>query len=337
MKRDSFRKLFPLVSFLIGLFSLPPTIYSQTKVIWQKTDADPYTHVTFSHDGTIIALGREDSNTTDLLNASNGSVIRQLTTSHNAANVVRFTNDDRYLLSGVGHGGAVRTLALWDLASGIRAKLLGDHTNGTDSLSLSPDGQYAATSGDFDREINVWHVPDLTLLATFFNTDPVTGVTSRVKDVAFSTDGQRIASADINGVRVRNAFSGGIIFEIPNAEVTSIAYSPDGLYLAGAVPSEHAVKLWNAVDGTLIRTLNVTTTFDFPTIAFSPNGRSIVAGYNTGSDAGALLFWSVSNGRVLSFENTSGAVISVAFAPTGSTFAYTQFDGRIVKAMAPPI
>jgi WD40 repeat protein len=283
-------------------------------------------------------LGRQSGNTSDLLNASDGTVIKQLTRTHNRTNAMVFTLDDQYLISGVGSGGSYRTLSLWNVATGLREMLLANHTNGTFSLSLSQDGQYLATSGDYDREVNVWHVPDLTMIETIPNSDPITGQLSRVKDVAFSPDGQRVASCDYNGVRVRNALDGTLLFSIPsNAEVFALAVSPDGQYIAGAVPSEQAVKLWRASDGTLVRTLNVDTPFEYPTIVFSPSGTSIAAGYNTGSDGGAITFWRVSDGRVASLETRSGAVVSIAFDPSGKMFAYTQFDGLVVLARTPEV
>ena len=338
MKPARLTKLFPPVSYFLFFLLVPLTfVHAQTKIFWEKAEADPYTHVAFSHSGTMIALGREDSNTSDLLNTSDGTVIRQFSAYHNQVNALVFTPDDQRLITGVGQGGATLSLGLWDVATGTRITLRGDHTNGTDGLSMSADGQYVATSGDFDRDINVWNVSSFSIALTINNLNPETGVVSRVKDVAFSPDGSRIASGDAYGARVWDASSGALLFTIPSGMVTSIAYSPDGLYIAGAVASERAVKLWSAADGTLIRTFSVETAFDFPTIAFSPNGRAILAGYNTGADGGALTFWRVSTGRMVSNEARSGAIISVAFDPTGTRFAYTQFDGLVVLSLAPAV
>jgi WD40 repeat protein len=74
------------------------------------------------------------------------------------------------------------TLDLWRVSDGVCLLRLGAHTNGTDSVDLSSDGQYPITSGIFSREIKVWHVPDLTLLLTIPNNDPQSpGLPPRVK------------------------------------------------------------------------------------------------------------------------------------------------------------
>jgi hypothetical protein len=61
------------------------------RILWSKPDADPLLDVVFSNDGSILALGREDSNACDLLNASDGSFIRALDASHNRVNDAVFT------------------------------------------------------------------------------------------------------------------------------------------------------------------------------------------------------------------------------------------------------
>jgi WD40 repeat protein len=125
-----------------------------------------------------------------------------------------------------------------------------------------------------------------------------------------------------------------LLLSISTPEARSIAFSPDGQFIAAATESEQAVKLFRTDNGALARTVTVDTEFDFPVIAYSPSGRVLVAGYNTGGDAGALRFWS-SKGTVLATENRSGAIIPIAFAPKGGKIAYTQFDGRIVMASFP--
>jgi len=62
--------VFFLLVFLL-LYSV--NLQAQTKIIWQKAEVDPYSHVAFSHSGSIIALGREDSNTSDLSTRRTGA------------------------------------------------------------------------------------------------------------------------------------------------------------------------------------------------------------------------------------------------------------------------
>src|SRR5205823_4998122 len=88
------------------------------------------------------------------------------------------------------------------------------------------------TSGNESRELKKWHVPDLSLIATFTNNDPDTGLPPEVDDSEFSPDDQLIADSDIFGVKLRNATDGSLIRKITNAELVSIAFSPDGTLIA---------------------------------------------------------------------------------------------------------
>jgi WD40 repeat protein len=319
--------------FFLFIFLLSGAVSAQKEtIIWSKQDADPYINLAFSHDGSILALGRQDSNTSDFVNAQDGTLIRSFTSRFNSTNDLIFTSDDQYLINGTGQGGSTVTLNLWRVADSTRViGPLNDHTNGTTSISLSPDGGYLATSGNFDRDINIWHVPDLTRINNIVNFDKESGTTPRVKDVKFSPDGQTIATGDAHGIKLRRAADGQLILTIPGDEIPSIAFSPDGAYIAGAAESEHAVKIRRTADGVLVRSLPVLNSdFAFPKIAFSPNGRVIAAGYH-----GALEFWRMLDGRVLSLVPQDDYVHSIKFAPGGSNYAYTLTNGRIVFAYAP--
>jgi WD40 repeat protein len=125
----AFSWLFCTGAATLGQGGVPSTRAEQ--ILWSKEDAEPLLNVAFSTDGTILALGREDSNTTDLLNASDGSLIRSLTASHNRVNDAVFTFDDQDLIVGTGSGGDTLTLDLWRVSDGVRLIRHGAHTNGT--------------------------------------------------------------------------------------------------------------------------------------------------------------------------------------------------------------
>jgi WD40 repeat protein len=319
---------------LTSLLSAGTVLAQREEILWSKPDADPLLNVVFSNDGTILALGREDSNTTDLLNASDGTIIRVLDATHNRVNDAVFTFDDQDLIVDTGSPGDTLTLDLWHVADGVRLLRLGAHTNGTHSVDLTSDGQLLLTSGTESRELKKWSVPDLRLLATFTNDDPDTGLPPEVLDSEFSPDDQLIGNCDIFGVKIRNASDGSLIRKIANFEIVSVAFSPDGRFIAGASPDERAVKIWRVANGALVRTLNVSSDFQFPRIAFTPAGDLIVAVYGSSDVAGAIQFWRMKDGRSVALFPKPNQVHDIAFSPEPGIFAYTQYSGGVTVSFA---
>src|ERR1700755_2607266 len=99
MKIAKFRTLWDVQSVLLLVLFTGATVAAQgTRAVWTKTDADPYTNVAFSHSGEILALGRQDTNTNDFLNAGDGSLIRSFSGNHAGVNALVFTPDDQTLI-----------------------------------------------------------------------------------------------------------------------------------------------------------------------------------------------------------------------------------------------
>lgn len=333
------RNIIRIQLVFLTLLALAGTVAAQReRTIWSKQDADSAPAIAFSSDGSLLVLGRRDSNTSDFLNADNGNLIRSFSGQHNTTNEAVFTLDGQYLINGIGSGGSTLTLASWRVSDGTR--LVGPiaaHNNGTNSVNLSPDGQYLVTSGIYSREIKLWHVPDLGLIRTIPNVDPNTPLSPRVKDTAFSPDGQLIASSDGYGIKLRRTVDGVLVLIIPSVEIPSIAFSPDGAYIAGAVESERAVKLWRVSDGTLVNALTVEGAFEFPRIAFSPSGSLVAAGYGNSDGSGAIKFWGVVDGRPLVSFPKANPVHSIAFSARRGIYAYAEYGGKVTVVFSPYI
>jgi WD40 repeat protein len=305
------------------------------RILWSKPDGDPLLNVAFSNDGTILALGREDSNTTDLLNAADGSLIRFLDASHNRVNDAVFTLDDQDLIVGTGSGGDTLTLDEWRVSDGVRLLRLGAHTNGTHSVDLTSDGQVLLTSGNESRELKKWHVPDLRLIATFTNDDPQSpGLPPEVDDSEFSPDDQLIGNSDIYGVKLRSAADGSLLVKIANAEIVSVAFSPDGTLIAGASPNERAVKIWSVPDGALVKVLPISSDFQFPRVAFSRAGKVLAAVYGSSNFSGAIQFWRVKDWTSIAIFPKPDAVHDISFSPEPGVFAYTIYSGGVSVSFA---
>jgi WD40 repeat protein len=342
---------------LFGIFFVG-SLSAQTRslIIWSQQESENTTHngaIAYSPDGQLVASGRADSNDISIWKAVDGSLVRTLNGQNNNANVLAFSPDSQYLVSGTGGGGQGLSLNLWRVADGARlVGRIGAFTNGTIGLSFSPDGQLLAASGFHANFYKIYHIPDMTLVGTFGNFDPVLGYDARIFSVAFSRDGQLIAVGATRGIYLRRASDGSLVRIInpnyPNPMTTlSIAFSPDRSSVAGGVAYKDStysncidcsIKLFRIDDGALLHTYTDPSGPDFPKIEFSPNGRIIAAGYsdNNGTiTSGAAQFWNVATEESIRRDARDFWVQDFAYSPSGKFYAFFGADGVIAVARAP--
>src|SRR5262249_6557830 len=106
--------------------------------------------------------------------------------------------------------------------------------------------------------------------------------------------------------------------------------SPDGTSIAAA-RENGVVDIYDAHSGHLERTLHAEGAFglSFQTAAFAPDGRTLA----TGSSAGLVQLWNPATGDQIGHPTSVAAspVASIAFAPTGDTFATAGASDGLAK------
>ena len=115
----------------------------------------------------------------------------------------------------------------------------------------------------------------------------LSGHTNHVNSVAFSPDGNTIASGSKDGtIRLWDTQTGNHIrtLEGHRAWFHSVSFSPDGNTIASG--SWQEVRLWDTRTGNHIRTLEGHT-FSVYSVAFSPDGQTLASG----SGDGTVLLW----------------------------------------------
>jgi WD40 repeat protein/serine/threonine protein kinase len=163
------------------------------------------------------------------------------------------------------------------------------------------------------------------------------GHSGQVMSVAFSPDGQRLASASQlndpfvglnSAVRIWDCATGKELFSLKvNASLgvlTSVAYSPDGRRLASG--DNKTVKIWDSATGKNL--LGIDTDL-VNSLAFSPDGQRLASGHDFGPE-GIVKIWDSSTGKELLHLYTEGPVNSVMFSPDGRRLALGG-DDRTVK------
>jgi RNA polymerase sigma factor (sigma-70 family) len=224
---------------------------------------------------------------------------------------VAFAPDGKTLATGDhSDGWQVRTIRIWDAASGKQLRTLEGHTDGVLCLAYSPDGK-ALASASVDGTLRLWDPAKGIELRT------LAGHAGRVNWVAWSHEGKRLASAGADGtVRLWDADKGAELRSITAHEgaAQGVTFSPDGKRLVSG-GADKTVRLWDADKGTELRKLKREK--DVRTVAFSPDGRLVACG-----GAFDVLLWDPDSGQeVRKLTGSSNEVRSVAFSPDGTHLA----------------
>ena len=153
------------------------------------------------------------------------------------------------------------------------------------------------------------------------------GQTDRVWSVAFSPNGDRIATASDDGTaRVWDASTGKELLCLPTNATRGhhgMAFSPDGKQLATASDIRTA-KVWDAVTGQELLTLRGHTNW-ISGVAFSPDGKRLA----TSSVDGTAKVWDATTGQeLLSLRGHALEVWDVAFSPDGKRLVTASQDGK---------
>lgn len=194
------------------------------KTVRQLGRAKSQSLITFSSDGRRVAVSSRD--TIQVSDASTGQTFYSVTSKKDMIGSVAFSPDGHWLASGGKNG-----IILWETADGKRLK---DFAVG-EFVAFSPDGQIIASASS--QNITLWNLATGQVLYTLAGRAPV----------AFDQDSHWLASrsADGRSAKVWNVATGEEVANLgdPSDEVTSIAFSPDGQWLASA--SEYdTVWLW---------------------------------------------------------------------------------------------
>jgi WD40 repeat protein/serine/threonine protein kinase len=150
------------------------------------------------------------------------------------------------------------------------------------------------------------------------------GHASGVTSVAFSPDGQRLASGSYDHtVKIWSTATGLDLGPLKShaGVVTSVAFSPDGRRLASG-SDDQTVKIWDSATGQALLTLEGHTK-PVRNVAFSPDGRRLASG----SDDQTVRIWDSATGQQLhTLKGHAGIVTSVAFSPDGRRLASGSVD-----------
>ena len=228
---------------------------------------------------------------------------------------------------------------LWDIEKRQQLDVL--HDNKLFDVAFSPDGKILAGTGisivkrlaagiiklydvETGRLINTLTATQHTILDEW---------TKRVESIAFSPNGQLLASgsADDGTIRLWDIETGQNIATFTakqgNGNSTCVVFSPDGTKLA--VGSVEGIKLLEVPTGKHIYTRQhidigeLGFPLDVFSVAFSPDGTKLASASWDG-----VKLWEVETGQnITTLQGHTRVVSSVVFSPDGLTFASDSVGG----------
>ena len=149
-----------------------------------------------------------------------------------------------------------------------------------------------------------------------------------VLSVSFSPDGNTIASASGNEIRLWDAVSGNTIHILTGhtGGVEDVSFSTDGNTIASG-NGDNTIRLWDVASGALIRTLTGHT-WSVLSVSFSPDGNTIASG----SRYGTILLWDVASGTLIrTLTGHTWSVSNVLFSPDGNKIASTSSNQFLLR------
>jgi WD40 repeat protein len=155
------------------------------------------------------------------------------------------------------------------------------------------------------------------------------GHTAKVWSVAFSPDGNLLASGSVDDTlrlwRVRE----GVLLRTMQGHpfpVLCVAFSPDGAILATG-SSDSLIRLWRVSNGSLIRTLEGHSGW-VRSLVFSPDGRILASA----AEDFTVRLWRLADGELIrTVDEGMANVQSVAFHPDGAGLVWAEADGSVLS------
>lgn len=270
----------------------------------------------FSQNGRLATLNREDSSDPELWNLQDVSMIAVLKGHALAPASVQFNlRGDRIVTAERYPGLAIR---IWDATNGRLLNTSRAHTNSITCFEFSADQSLMATAS-LDQTIGLWDIGTGKQLSTF------RGHSGWVNSVAFSLDGRHLVSGSQDRtVRLWDVSTGEqlVILHGHSSEVFNVAFAADGSQII-STSRDGTARFWDAQLVERNGVIRGHKGFVYH-VAFFPDGERVASA----SWDGTVKIWNLATGRQLLslFHGEKMVVSAVAIHPNGKLLASRARD-----------
>jgi WD40 repeat protein len=274
--------------------------------------------VAFSPDGRALLTGSQDK-TVRFWDLATGRETRRLLGHSDQVTSVAFALDGRTILT----GSKDKTARLWDAARGREIRRFEGHRDQISCVAFAPDGRTILT-GSWDGSARLWDAASGREIRRL-EVDTLGGYTNGVSSVAFAPDGRTILTAHIGWVRQWDVTSGQEIRRYEGHKDLLRPSKGDMVPSKRIIPHETAGN--NNVEGELPDVPPATKLESFMSVAFGPDGRTILTGSDGGTTETARLWDTVTGREIRRFEGRGRIFNSVAYSPDGRRILAGSQDG----------
>lgn len=210
-------------------------------------------------------------------------------------------------------------------------KQLFGHTGLINTLKWSPDGRFVASGGE-DYLVKIWDAKAGELVRT------LEGHFRRVSSLDWSPDGRQLVSAGDFTTVVWEVETGLLVTFLSNAIMTTVAWSPDGQFVAAGDALDRKVRIWETDTWGLVRELTGHSS-RLTTVGWSPDSNVLV----TGADwpDGHVRIWRARTWELIRvLEHSRGGIRGVAWSRDGNFLVTAgamvniwDSDGALVRTL----
>jgi WD40 repeat protein len=231
---------------------------------------------------------------------------------------LKFSRSGKLLLASGGRAAKSGRVVVWDVVTGEHLMTLGDEYDTVLTADIRPDQSQVAL-GSPSRLVKVISLKNGEVQ------HKIKKHTDWVMAVAFSPNGQMLASADRNGsISIWDPDSAQELFTFAGhkSAVTALSWRPDSKLLASS-SEDGTVKLWDLKEGKRVKSWTANSSGSL-CVNYSPDGQLVTCGRDN-----SVTIWDGNGGKGRHCEFFGNIPIRAVFSSDSQRVVATDFEGRI--------